>query len=79
MCVLGGGWSGVLIFKGIFVFVGVLVFAGVFIFESERLSFQRGSSFLLVAFVFCFHLDYPFNHKSDFLARPVKFELSILR
>lgn len=29
-----------------FVFVGVLVFAGVFIFECERLSFQRGSSFL---------------------------------
>ena len=46
MCVLGGGWSGVLIFKGIFVFVGVLVFAGVFIFECERLSFRRGSSFL---------------------------------
>ena len=40
------GWSGVLIFKGIFVFVGVLVFAEVFIFECERLSFQRGSSFL---------------------------------
>ena len=29
-----------------FVFVGVLVFAEVFIFECERLSFQRGSSFL---------------------------------
>ena len=40
------GWSGVLIFKRIFVFVGVLVFAEVFIFECERLSFQRGSSFL---------------------------------
>ena len=46
MCVLGGGWSEVLIFKGIFVFVWVLVFAGVFIFECERLSFRRGSSFL---------------------------------